>query len=104
MEAGRLGLPGKPAPDTFLEAARRLGVPPARAVVLEDAQAGVEAGRRGGDGPLHREGGGRRLRCGKAGRTCDRCGNCPRHWSTGRGCCGGWRAARWPSSSTTTAR
>ncbi|HEX5750940.1 MAG TPA: beta-phosphoglucomutase family hydrolase [Archangium sp.] len=47
VEAGRLGLPGKPAPDTFLEAARRLGVPPARAVVLEDAQAGVQAGRRG---------------------------------------------------------
>jgi alpha,alpha-trehalase len=50
VEAGRLGLPGKPAPDTFLEAARRLGVAPARAVVLEDAQAGVEAGRRGGFG------------------------------------------------------
>ncbi len=50
VEAGRLGLPGKPAPDTFLEAARRLGVPPTRAVVLEDAQAGVEAGRRGGFG------------------------------------------------------
>jgi alpha,alpha-trehalase len=50
VEAGRLGLPGKPAPDTFLEAARRLGVAPTRAVVLEDAQAGVEAGRRGGFG------------------------------------------------------
>ncbi|WP_257461789.1 trehalose-phosphatase [Archangium lipolyticum] len=47
VEAGRLGLPGKPAPDTFLEAARRLGVAPERAVVLEDAQAGVQAGRRG---------------------------------------------------------
>ncbi|MCY1072870.1 HAD family hydrolase [Archangium lansingense] len=47
VEAGKLGLPGKPAPDTFLEAARRLGVPPERAVVLEDAQAGVQAGRRG---------------------------------------------------------
>jgi len=47
VEAGRLGLPGKPAPDTFLEAARRLGVPAGRAVVLEDAQAGVQAGRRG---------------------------------------------------------
>lgn len=44
------GLRGKPAPDTFLEAARRLGVPPARCVVLEDAVAGVEAGRRGGFG------------------------------------------------------
>jgi alpha,alpha-trehalase len=45
--AGRLGLPGKPEPDTFLEAGRRLGVPPERAVVLEDAHAGVRAGRRG---------------------------------------------------------
>ena len=44
----RLGLRGKPAPDTFLEAARRLGVQPARAVVLEDAIAGVQAGRAGG--------------------------------------------------------
>lgn len=44
----RLGLRGKPAPDTFLEAARRLGVEPGRAVVLEDAIAGVQAGRAGG--------------------------------------------------------
>jgi len=42
-----LGLPGKPAPDAFLEGARRLGVEPARAVVVEDALAGVEAGRAG---------------------------------------------------------
>jgi beta-phosphoglucomutase family hydrolase len=42
-----LGLRGKPAPDTFLEAARRLGVPAARAAVFEDALAGVEAGRAG---------------------------------------------------------
>jgi beta-phosphoglucomutase family hydrolase len=41
------GLPGKPAPDTFLEAARRLGVSPARAVAVEDAIAGVRAGRAG---------------------------------------------------------
>jgi alpha,alpha-trehalase len=40
-----LELPGKPAPDAFLEAARRLGVQPARAVVVEDAIAGVKAGR-----------------------------------------------------------
>jgi beta-phosphoglucomutase len=39
---------GKPAPDVFLHAAARLGVPPARCVVVEDAPAGVEAGRRGG--------------------------------------------------------
>jgi len=50
--AGELGLPGKPLPDTFLEAARRLGVPAARAVVVEDALAGVEAGRRGGFGAV----------------------------------------------------
>ncbi len=43
-----LGLQGKPAPDTFLEAARRLGVEPGRAVVFEDATAGVQAGRAGG--------------------------------------------------------
>ncbi len=48
VERERLSLPGKPAPDTFLEAARRLGVTPDRAVVFEDALAGVEAGRRGG--------------------------------------------------------
>jgi beta-phosphoglucomutase family hydrolase len=43
-------LAGKPAPDSFLEAARRLGVAPARAIVVEDAIAGVEAGARGGFG------------------------------------------------------
>lgn len=43
-----LGLPGKPAPDAFLEGARRLGVSPGRSVVVEDALAGVEAGRAGG--------------------------------------------------------
>lgn len=43
----RLGLAGKPAPDMFLEAARRLETPPARAVVFEDALVGVEAGRAG---------------------------------------------------------
>ena len=42
-----LGLAGKPAPDFFLEAARRLEVPPARAAVFEDALAGVSAGRAG---------------------------------------------------------
>jgi len=40
-------LAGKPAPDTYLAAARRLHVVPARAVVFEDALAGVEAGRAG---------------------------------------------------------
>jgi beta-phosphoglucomutase family hydrolase len=40
-------LKGKPAPDTFLAAARRLGVEPARAAVFEDATSGVAAGRAG---------------------------------------------------------
>jgi len=48
VTADELGLPGKPDPAIFLEAARRLGVPPNRAVVVEDALAGVEAGRHGG--------------------------------------------------------
>jgi beta-phosphoglucomutase family hydrolase len=43
-----LGLRGKPAPDTFLEGARRLGVEPHQAVVFEDALSGVAAGRAGG--------------------------------------------------------
>ena len=47
-EADRLGLAGKPDPGVFLEAARRLRVRPRRAAVVEDALAGVEAGRRGG--------------------------------------------------------
>lgn len=50
IEAAALGLPGKPDPATLLEAARRLGVPPERAAVVEDAIAGVQAGRRGGFG------------------------------------------------------
>jgi beta-phosphoglucomutase family hydrolase len=41
------GLKGKPAPDSFLAAARQLGVSPAEAAVFEDALAGVEAGRAG---------------------------------------------------------
>jgi beta-phosphoglucomutase family hydrolase len=48
--AGKLHLPGKPAPDTFLKAAQLLGVRAARAVVVEDAIAGVQAGRAGGFG------------------------------------------------------
>jgi beta-phosphoglucomutase len=39
---------GKPHPDVFLRAAEKLGVAPARCVVVEDAPVGVEAGRRGG--------------------------------------------------------
>ena len=48
--AAERNLPGKPAPDTFLEASRELGVDPKRAVVVEDALSGVEAGRAGGFG------------------------------------------------------
>ena len=40
-------IPGKPAPDIFLEAAKELGVKPELAMIIEDAQAGVEAGRKG---------------------------------------------------------
>ena len=43
-------LAGKPAPDTFLTAAQRLGVEPTRAVVVEDAISGVQAGRNGNFG------------------------------------------------------
>jgi beta-phosphoglucomutase family hydrolase len=49
-DAARLHLAGKPDPALFLEAARRLGVAPADAAVVEDSLAGVEAGRRGGFG------------------------------------------------------
>jgi beta-phosphoglucomutase family hydrolase len=45
--AEREHLKGKPAPDTFLAAARALDVPPERAAVFEDALAGVAAGRAG---------------------------------------------------------
>ncbi len=48
--AAEIGLPGKPDPAMYLEAARRLGVDAARSVVVEDALSGVEAGRRGGFG------------------------------------------------------
>jgi beta-phosphoglucomutase-like phosphatase (HAD superfamily) len=44
------GLKGKPAPDTFLAGARRVGVDPPQAAVFEDALAGVAAGRSGGFG------------------------------------------------------
>lgn len=51
---------GKPAPDVFLAAAERIGVAPRRAVVVEDAAAGVLGGRRAGMatigvGPHHAE-------------------------------------------------
>lgn len=46
-DAAELGLAGKPDPALFLEAAERIGVDPARCAAVEDALAGVEAGRRG---------------------------------------------------------
>lgn len=42
------GIAGKPAPDTYLYAARQLAVEPTDAIVVEDAASGVESGRRGG--------------------------------------------------------
>ncbi len=39
---------GKPAPDVFLEAARRMGVPPERCIVFEDSDEGLEAAQRAG--------------------------------------------------------
>jgi beta-phosphoglucomutase family hydrolase len=43
-------LAGKPAPDTFLLAARLLGVEPTRTVVIEDAISGIRAGVNGNFG------------------------------------------------------
>lgn len=48
VDAAMRRLKGKPAPDIFLEAATRLEVEPERAMVIEDARAGVEAGKAGG--------------------------------------------------------
>jgi beta-phosphoglucomutase family hydrolase len=50
VTARERGLPGKPAPDTFLAAAADLGVDKADAVVFEDAIAGVASGKAGGFG------------------------------------------------------
>jgi beta-phosphoglucomutase-like phosphatase (HAD superfamily) len=46
--SGDEGLPGKPDPAIFLEAARRMGVEPSRCIVFEDAPFGIEAARRAG--------------------------------------------------------
>ena len=45
---GDEGLPGKPEPAIFLEAARRIGVAPELCIVFEDAPFGIEAARRAG--------------------------------------------------------
>jgi HAD superfamily hydrolase (TIGR01509 family) len=50
LDAERLGLAGKPDPALFLEAARRLAMPPGRCALIEDALVGIEAGHRGGFG------------------------------------------------------
>jgi trehalose-phosphatase len=46
-DSERFKLKGKPAPDIFLKAAEQLGVSPERTAIVEDAIAGVEAGRNG---------------------------------------------------------
>lgn len=50
LVATRLGLAGKPSPDTYLQAARELGADPEQAAVFEDALVGMDAGRAGGFG------------------------------------------------------
>ena len=63
--AARFRIAGKPAPDTYLRAAEELSAAPGRAVVVEDAIAGVQAGKAGGFGlviGVDRRGDGGRLR------------------------------------------
>lgn len=48
---------GKPAPDLFLHAAARMGVPPSECLVLEDSEMGVQAGRAAGMTVWHFTGG-----------------------------------------------
>jgi trehalose-phosphatase len=50
LTAAEHDLPGKPDPAVPVEATRRIDAEPARTVLVEDAEAGVEAGRRGGFG------------------------------------------------------
>lgn len=49
-EAARCGLRGKPNPDTFREALRRMGARASHSLLVEDAVAGIEAGRAAGFG------------------------------------------------------
>ena len=48
MVSGETVPRGKPAPDIFLQGAAKLGVAPARCLVIEDAPAGVQAAHAGG--------------------------------------------------------
>lgn len=50
VDVVEMHLKGKPAPDIFITAASQLGIAPAQAVVVEDAQLGVEAARAGNFG------------------------------------------------------
>ncbi|MEE4379251.1 MAG: trehalose-phosphatase [Candidatus Competibacteraceae bacterium] len=50
LDGERMGLKGKPEPDTFLEAARVMGVDPTRSIIVEDAISGVQAGQKGNFG------------------------------------------------------
>lgn len=50
VTAQEFDLPGKPDPAMLIEATNRIGADPARTVVVEDAESGVQAGRRGGFG------------------------------------------------------
>ena len=47
VEAEKLGLKGKPQPDTYIEASKKLNVEAGEAVVVEDAISGVQAGKNG---------------------------------------------------------
>ena len=50
VDLDELALKGKPDPDMFLKSVELIGAAPGRALVFEDAVAGVQAGRRGGFG------------------------------------------------------
>jgi len=52
LDLQSLDLKGKPEPDLFLEALKRLDVEPSRAIVIEDAIAGVAAGKKGAFGKV----------------------------------------------------
>lgn len=52
LDQKSLDLKGKPEPDLFLEAAKRLSIDPNRAILIEDAVAGVIAGKKGAFGKV----------------------------------------------------